>query len=55
VKELEKQEDHPFPNKELELIMRLNKQQQIPIEDVAIITNLLHKYLNLRSYIFHDF
>ena len=54
-KEVEKKSDHPFPNKELELIMKLNNEGLIPIEDIAMISQLLHKYLNLRSYVFHEF
>jgi len=47
--------DHPFPNKELQLIMKLNKEQKIDIEDIALISQLLHKYLNLRADVFHDY
>ena len=51
----EKKEEHPFPNKELELIMKLNIELKIPVEDIALISGLLHKYLNLRAYVFHDY
>ena len=45
--------DHPFPNKELALIMKYNQTAQIPIEEVAIISNLIHKYCNLRAAYFY--
>jgi hypothetical protein len=51
----EKIEDHPFPNEELFLIMKLNKEGKIPIEEIAVISNLIHKYLNLRADVFHDY
>lgn len=51
----QKIEDHPFPNKELKLIMDLNKEDKIPKEQIEIISNLIHKYLQLRSEIFHEF
>lgn len=46
-------EDHPFPNKELNLIMDLNLSGILPVEHIAVISGLIHKYLVLRSYIFH--
>ena len=55
LKEQIDQKEHPFPNKELELIMKLNKELLIPVEDIAVISELLHKYLNLRAHVFHDF
>ena len=42
-------------NSELQLIMKLNKEQKIDIEDIALISQLLHKYLNLRADVFHDY
>lgn len=50
----EKAEDHPFPNKELELMMKLNEKGSLSKEDFEIIANLLHKYLDLRASVFHD-
>lgn len=50
----EKAEDHPFPNKELQLLMKLNSQGTLPKEDFEIISELLHKYLNLRADVFHE-
>jgi len=47
--------EHPFPNEELNLIMKLNKEGKIPVEEVAILSNLIHKYLNLRADVFHDY
>ncbi len=47
--------DHPFPNEELMLIMKWNKEGILPVEEIAIISNLIHKYLNLRSDVFHDY
>lgn len=55
LKEPEKAEDHPFPNEELKLIMKLNEELKIDIEDIALISQLLHKYLNLRASVFHEF
>lgn len=49
------EKEHPFPNKELELISKLNKEMLIPVEDIALISGLLHKYLNLRADVFHEF
>lgn len=46
--------DHPFPNKELELMMKLNKEEILNKEDYEVISNLLHKYLNLRADVFHE-
>ena len=48
------QKEHPFPNKELQLIMKLNKELLIPVEDIALISQLLHKYLDLRAHVFHE-
>lgn len=48
------EKEHPFPNAELLLIAKLNKEQLISVEDIALISGLLHKYLNLRSDVFHD-
>lgn len=48
------EEDHPFPNKELMLIMKLNNEGKISVEDIAILSNLIHKYLNLRADIFYE-
>lgn len=53
--EQEEEADHPFPNAELNLIMKLNREKLIPVEDIAMLSNLIHKYLNLRSQIFHKF
>lgn len=55
VSKKETKEDHPFPNEELNLILKLNKEQKIPIEDISKLSNLIHKYLNLRAEVFHDF
>jgi hypothetical protein len=49
----EKAEDHPFPNKELELLMKLNSKGALSKEDFEVISELLHKYLNLRADVFH--
>jgi len=50
----EKSKDHPFPNEELELLMKLNSKGTLSKEDFEIIANLLHKYLNLRADVFHE-
>ncbi len=50
----ERAEDHPFPNKELELLMRLNDKGTLPKEEFEIIAELLHKYLDLRASVFHE-
>lgn len=49
------EKEHPFPNKELMLLMKWNSEDEIPPEEIAIISNLIHKYLNLRSDVFHDY
>jgi hypothetical protein len=49
------EEDHPFPNKELELLMRLYKENILNREDYEIISDLLRKYLDLRADVFHDY
>lgn len=46
--------DHPFPNAELRLIEKLNKELLIPIEDIDLISQLIHKYLDLRADFFYD-
>jgi len=48
------EKDHPFPNEEFALIMKWNQEQKKDVEDVIMVSNLLHKYLNLRAYIFHN-
>lgn len=50
----ERAEDHPFPNKELQLLMKLNSEATLSKEDFEIISELLHKYLNLRASVFHE-
>jgi hypothetical protein len=52
--ELEKIEDHPFPNAELNLIMKLNNEGLIPVEDIALISGLIHKYIKIRTQVFHE-
>lgn len=52
--EEEKPENHPFPNRELRLILKWNQEGKIPVEEIAIVSNLIHKYLNLRAGVFHD-
>ena len=46
--------DHPFPNKEIELLMKIHKEELLKKEDYEVIANLLHKYLNLRADVFHE-
>lgn len=46
--------DHPFPNKEIELLMKIHKENLLNEEDYRIISDLLHKYLNLRADVFHE-
>jgi len=50
---MEKKE-HPFPAKEINLLMKLNRDQLIPIEDISLISGLIDKYLKLRSEVFYD-
>ena len=54
MKQIIDEKEHPFPNEELNLIIRLNQQENISVEDISIIPNLLHKYLNLRADVFHE-
>jgi hypothetical protein len=49
------EKEHPFPNEELMLILKWNKEEKIPIEEIAVMSNLIHKYCKLRSYVFQDF
>jgi hypothetical protein len=46
--------DHPFPNKELMLIQKLHNENSLSKEDFETISELLHKYLNLRADVFHE-
>lgn len=41
--------EHPFPHEELKLIERFRKSGFIDKEDVATISHLLSKYLDLRA------
>jgi len=52
--EKERAEDHPFPNVELNLIMNLGNKRTITKEELEIISNLLRKYLGLRTSFFHE-
>lgn len=54
MKNIPNESEHPFPNEELELVLRLNHKMLIPMEDIALIANLIHKYLNLRGEVFHE-
>ena len=54
MKKMPNEDEHPFPNAELLLIQKINKEMLIPVEDIALISTLLHKYLNLRADVFHD-
>lgn len=46
--------DHHFPNKEILLMQKLHKEDKLSEEDLETISNLLHKYLNLRADVFYD-
>lgn len=46
--------DHPFPNKEIELLMKIYKEELLKKEDYEVIANLLYKYLNLRADVFYE-
>lgn len=46
--------EHPFPNKELMLLQKIHKEELLSKEDFEVISELLHKYLNLRADVFHD-
>lgn len=48
------QSEHPFPNKEIELMMKIHKENLLSEEHYNIISELLHKYLNLRADVFHE-
>lgn len=48
------EKEHPFPNEELILLQKLNKEEKISKEDLEKLSNLLHKYLNLRADVFHE-
>lgn len=51
----QKPSDHPFPNEELNLIMKLQREEKITSQELETISNLLAKYLDLRADAFHDF
>lgn len=44
-----RKQEHPFPHEELKLIERFSKSGFIDKEDVATISHLLSKYLDLRA------
>ncbi len=46
--------DHPFPNKEIETMMSIYKDNSLSEEDYNVISGLLQKYLNLRADVFHE-
>jgi hypothetical protein len=46
--------EHPFPNEELILMGKLEKEKIISKEDFETILNLLNKYLKLRADVFFD-
>lgn len=50
-----KESEHPFPNKEMYLLMKLNKNQTLNKEDFELLANLLRKYLDIRSHVFHQY
>jgi hypothetical protein len=50
---VEQQSDHPFPNEVIMLMVKLS--ESLPKDEYVILADLLHKYLNLRADVFHDF
>lgn len=46
--------DHPFPNKEISLLMKIYHAELLSKEDYEVISDLLQKYLNLRADVFHE-
>jgi hypothetical protein len=46
--------DHPFPNEEILLVQKLHQEGKISKEDLEKISNLIHKYLNLRADVFYE-
>ena len=44
---------HPFPLDEIQLVARITDENTLPNYDILLITQLLHKYLNLRASVFH--
>lgn len=48
-------EEHPFPHKELEFIRKLNIDKTVPFEDISVLLDLVHKYLDLRAELFYEF
>lgn len=45
--------NHPFPNKEIVLIEKLNREKNLDAMEIETLSQLLQKYLELRSQIFH--
>ncbi len=46
--------DHPFPAEEITLFETLYAENKIDKYDLDILHTLLHKYLSLRSDVFHE-
>lgn len=46
--------EHPFPNEEIKLLMKINKEHLLNKEDYEIMSNLIEKYLNLRADVFNN-
>lgn len=54
-KEPEKIEDHPFPDEELNLLMKIRKSNILTEDERKLLSDLIIKYLDLRAFVFHDF
>lgn len=48
-------DEHRFPNAEMLLLADMKKHDRISTQESAILFNLTQRYIELRSWIFHNF
>lgn len=48
------EKEHPFPNEVLLLMSKIHKDRLLDKEDEEILSNIVIKYLNLRSDVFRE-
>lgn len=47
--------EFPFPNEAIKLLMKIHSQSLLSHTDYFIISNLLERYLELRTKVFHEY
>lgn len=47
-------EEHPFPIEQLNLIMDLNESSELSREEIALFSQIIRKYCQLREYVFRQ-